>query len=410
MAELLPNSAVHDLGVLGPPEPYEDYLARGGYEAWALALKMDPQEIIAWVAEADVTGRGGAGYPAASKWGAARVHGGPRYLVVNGAEGEPGSYKDRHLMSRAPHQVVEGIAIAARAIGASEAIVYVNSDFGGAHDALVEAVAKVSDLALGKGVVPIRVHSHRHVYIAGEETAMLEVLMGRPAWPSPRPPYPTERGYLGQPTVVNNVETIAHIPLVLRHGVEWYRDRQPALYSVSGDVAEPGVFEVDKGITASGLVERAGGVSDPEGLAGLLPGGYSVPALSPSQLGVSMTQPALAKAGSGFGASVIVVGRTLGMARALAGITAFFARESCGTCPVCVMGTATIAEALRSASRADRALTEVREIATLANYYRHKGICPLLDTAAAMAGSIARLTDVELGVAEEVAGQATLAR
>jgi NADH-quinone oxidoreductase subunit F len=385
VAELLPGVPVTDLDALGPAETLADYQARGGYEALRSVLSSPAEDIIAVVREAGLTGRGGAGFPAAAKWEAARQHPGPRYLVVNGAEGEPGSYKDRHLMARAPHQVLEGTLIAARATDASEIIVYINNEFAAAHRALADAIVALRATDLAGALVPIKLMLENHVYIAGEETALLAVLMGRPAWPWPKPPYPTERGYADQPTVVNNVETLAHVPVIIRRGSAWYREHQPTLFSVSGDVSRPGVFELPLGIPVRELIQRAGGPLAGDQVEAVLPGGYSLPWLRADQLDVTFSADALKAAGTGLGASVIVVGARQGLGLAAARISAFFARETCQTCPICTTGTARLAQLLRPGASRALAQAESAEITTVAANHRHMGICTLLDTAASMA-------------------------
>jgi NADH-quinone oxidoreductase subunit F len=385
VAELLPAGPVTDLDALGPAETLADYQARGGYEALRSVQSAAADDIVATVRAAGLTGRGGAGFPAADKWEAARQHPAPRYLVVNAAEGEPGSYKDRHLLAKAPHQVLEGTLIAARATEASEVVVYVNSEFQAAHDALAEAIETLRGTELGSTLVPIRLLLENHIYIAGEETALLAVLMGRPAWPWPKPPYPTERGYLDRPTVVNNVETLAHVPVIVRRGADWYREHQPTLFSVTGDVARPGVFELPLGLPVRDLIEQAGGALPGDQVEAVLPGGYSLPWLRADQLDVALEPEALKAAGTGLGASVIVVGAGQGLGLAAAKVAAFFARETCQTCPICVTGTARMAQLLRPG--ADRLLSaaESRDITALAAEHRGKGICTLLDSAASMA-------------------------
>ena len=385
MAELLPGAPVTDLGALGPSESLADYQARGGYEALRSARSASPEQIITTVRDAGLTGRGGANYPAAAKWEAARQHSGPRYLVINGAEGEPGSYKDRHLMARAPHQVLEGALIAAQATGASEIIVYINSEFAAARDALAAAIGELQSTDLARALVPVQLVVENHIYIAGEETALLAVLMGQPAWPWPIPPYPAERGYKDRPTVVNNVETLAHVPLILRKGADWYRANQPTLFSVTGDVARPGVFELPLGIPARELITQAGGPLPGDRVEAVLPGGYSLPWLTAGQLDVTMDTGSLKAAGTGLGASIIVVGAQQGTGLAAAKVAAFFARETCQQCPICVTGTARLAQALRPGASRTLAAAESRDITALAAEHRGKGICTLLDTAAVMA-------------------------
>jgi NADH-quinone oxidoreductase subunit F len=385
MAELLPAAPVTDLDALGPAESLAGYQARGGYEALRSVQSAAADDIVAAIREAGLTGRGGAGFPAAAKWEAARQHPAPRYLVVNAAEGEPGSYKDRHLLARAPHQVLEGTLIAARATDASEVVVYINSEFGAARDALAEAIEALRATDLGGTLVPIRLLLENHVYIAGEETALLAALMGRPAWPWPKPPYPTERGYLDRPTVVNNVETLAHVPLIVRRGADWYREHQPTLFSVSGDVARPGVFELPLGLPVRDLIEQAGGALPGDRVEAVLPGGYSLPWLRADQLDVALEPEALKAAGTGLGASVIVVGAGQGLGLAAAKVAAFFARETCETCPICVTGTARMAQLLRPGADRQLSAAESRDITALAAEHRGKGICTLLDSAASMA-------------------------
>ena len=385
MADLLPGAPVTDLHALGPAESLADYQARGGYQALRSALPASAGDIIAAVRDAGLTGRGGANYPAAAKWEAALANPGPRYLVVNGAEGEPGSYKDRHLMTRAPHQVLEGTLIAARATGADEVIVYINSEFTAARDALATAIEQLRGTGLASAQVPVRLVVENHIYIAGEETALLAVLMDRPAWPWPKPPYPTQAGYQGQPTVVNNVETLAHVPVILRRGADWYRTHQPTLYSITGDVTRPGVFELPLGIPVQELITQAGGPLPGDRIEAVLPGGYSLPWLPASQLGTTMDAGALKAAGTGLGASVIAVGAHQGMGLAAAKIAAFFARETCQQCPICVTGTAQLAQHLRPGATQPLTAAASRDITALAAQHRGKGICTLLDTAAAMA-------------------------
>lgn len=389
MAELMPIASITDLDVLGPAETFGEYQARGGYEALRQARSASGPDIISAIREAGLTGRGGAGFAAATKWEATSRGPAPRYLVVNGAEGEPGSFKDRHLMARAPHQVLEGILIAARAIDAAEVIVYINSEFGPAHQALAGAIEALRGTDLADELVPVQLRLENHIYIAGEETALLAALMGRPAWPWPKPPYPSERGYRDQPTVVNNVETLAHVPVILRRGPVWYQENQPTLFSVSGDVTRPGVFELPLGIPLRELIERAGGPLPGDQVAAVLPGGYSLPWLHRDQLDVALEPEALQTAGTGLGASLIVIGTAQGLGRAAARVAAFFARETCETCPICVTGTAQLAQLLRPAAERPLDASEGAEVASMAAEHRGKGICTLLDTAAVMAQSSA---------------------
>src|SRR5262249_37160083 len=218
-----------------------------------------------------------------------------------------------------------------------------------------------------------------------EETALLAVLMGRPAWPWPKPPYPTERGYLDRPTVVNNVETLAHVPVIVRRGAAWYREHQPTLFSVTGDIARPGGCELPLGLPVRELIGQAGGPLPGDQVAAVLPGGYSLPWLTPDQLDVALEPEALKAAGTGLGASVIVVGAQQGLGLAAARVAAFLAPETCATRHVWVPGTSRLAELLRPGAGRPLAAAESAEITAVAAEHRGKGICTLLDSAAGMA-------------------------
>lgn len=410
MGTLLPVDAITDLATLGPAERLEDYRHSGGYEALGQALRQSSTEIVNAVAEAGLIGRGGAGYPTASKWTAALRTPRPRYLIVNGAEGEPGSYKDRHLMARAPHRLLEGILLAARAIEADKAIVYINRQFVAAQRALAAAIQELAATDLCSALIPIDLRVEKHVYVAGEETAMINVLMGGPAWPHPRPPYPPERGYLGRPTVVNNVETLAHVPLILRYGPDWYRANRPALFSITGAVRSPGVFEASLGTTVRELLERAGGPAPGQTVLAVLPGGYSLPWLLADHLDVASTPEALTAAGTGLGFSFLVLGDAVGFGMAAAQVAAFFARESCERCPLCSTGTARIAQLLRPAAERSLTAEEAAMIVAVGAEHSRRGICALLDTAASFASRAAGQLRLEKGghFAANVAGDATL--
>jgi NADH-quinone oxidoreductase subunit F len=350
---------------------------------------MTPDQVVEAVAAAELHGRGGAGFPTGRKWQSAREAAGEtRYLVVNGAEGEPGSFKDRTVMARAPHAVLEGILIAAYALEARDVLFYLNDLFTDAIAAIRTALAEAGTAGL-LGDVTVRLVPETHVYLAGEETALINVLMGKPAQPWHKPPYPTAAGYRGQPTVVNNVETLACVPLILRHGPEWFRARRPALFSLSGDVERPGVYELPLGTPLRDLIALGGGpVADTE-LVAVLPGGYSMPPVFPEHLDVALEPEALHAVGSGLGASIIVVSSRRTLGQVAWEVLEFFARESCGKCPVCVKGTRVMADQLKAAQNGPLTPEAGRELLSTALKYRHKGICSFLDTAAHFAEAAA---------------------
>ena len=363
-------------------ESLSAYRERGGYRGLDRARSTTPEDVVAIIEAADLRGRGGAGFPTGQKWRMVMESASPtRYLVVNGAEGEPGSVKDRELMARAPHAVLEGILIAARALGVAEALFYVNDEFRDAVAALEQAIVEAGDAGLLDGVT-VRLVPETHVYIAGEETALLNVLMGHAAQPWHKPPYPTQRGYEGQPTVVNNVETLAVAALILREGAEWFRNHQPALFSLSGDVKRPGVYELPLGTRLTELLALGGGAVDDTQMLAVLPGGYSMPPIFPQDFDVRLEAGALKALGSGLGASIIAVSSRRTLGAVAHDVLAFFARETCGKCPVCVKGTDLMAQELLTARDGDLTQEESEKLLATAMRYRHKGICSFLDTAA----------------------------
>jgi len=379
MAIVLPS------GLVGP-ETLGDYRLRGGYEGLARAAALGPEGVIGELVASGLRGRGGAAFPTGDKWRLVRDASGPdKVIVANGAEGEPGSMKDRTTMARVPHAVLEGIWLAAYATGAGRAVVYINDEFadavGAMRAALGEALAAGVASVAGAPPVPVEILAETHVYIAGEETALLNVLMGKAAVPWHKPPYPTEKGLDGLPTLVNNVETLAQAAAVARIGAGAYRQAAPMLFSVSGDVARPGVYELPLGTRLSDLVGAAGGMAGGAAFRAVLPGGYSTPMLGADAFDVALDYDSVRAAGSGLGCSIIVLGAARDLRQVAAEVMEFFSRESCGRCPTCVRGTRTLADALAAGPGDDA------DLIVQAERLRHKGICSFLDTAARFTAS-----------------------
>ena len=372
------------------------YESRDGYLGLKRVLTLDPKAVLNELAASGMRGRGGAAFPTAEKWRMAVEADTAPILVVNGAEGEPGSMKDRELMARAPHAVLEGILIASHALGARSVKFYVNDSFQDAVSSLREALKEALTAGYLGPVAPVPCEidlvPETHVYIAGEETALIHVLMGEPAVPWHKPPYPSQKGYLGQPTVVNNVDTLAQVACVFRIGAEAYRVAQPMLFSVSGDVARPGVYEMPLGTPLSQLVERAGGIAGGRAFRGVLPGGYSTPMLGAGAWNLALDYESVKQAGSGLGCSIIVLSDAQPPVRVAREVLTFFALESCGRCPTCVRGTRTLADSFAEWEREGSEAYGVERRAALvstANHLRHKGICSFLDTAAHFAATFA---------------------
>ncbi|CAB1129052.1 putative NADH-quinone oxidoreductase subunit F 2 [Candidatus Hydrogenisulfobacillus filiaventi] len=389
MGELLPNMDTMHMWSDGY-ESLAYYRARGGYQALQRALELSPAAIVSRLEEAGLRGRGGAAFPTALKWKSVMESDAPqRYLVVNGAEGEPGSFKDRTLMAMAPHAVLEGILIAAHTLQVDAVLFYVNAKFIDSLAALRQALAEAKEAGLygTRGLVrtPVRIIPETHVYIAGEETALINVLMGNPAQPWHKPPYPTQQGYNKMPTVVNNVETLAHVAVILRKGAEWYRTERPALFAVSGDVRKPGVFELPLGTPLLRLLEEAGGPLPGQEIQAVLPGGYSTPWILSENFDVRLDYDSLREIGTGLGAAIIVVGSGRSLGSVAWDVLEFFARETCGKCPVCVRGTRAMADGFSAAREGALSAESAESLLALAQKHRRKGVCTFLDTAARFA-------------------------
>lgn len=311
--------------------------------------------MIATIAESGLRGAGGAGFPTWRKWEAVRrAKGVEKVVIVNADEGEPGTFKDRPILERDPHLLIEGAAIAAYAVGASQGFIYLRGEYRLARERLASALAEAQAAGfLGDRIAgsPFSFRLHLRLgagsYVAGEETALLESLEGRPALPRVRPPYPSDRGLFGRPTLVNNVETLASVPAILENGPAWYQDlgRQGSsgvkIYCLSGDVARPGNYELPRGITARELIfAYGGGLRRKKRFKAFLVGGASGGFLPPEELDIPLEIAPLRAKGADLGSgAVVVVGEgncLLDLARRE---TRFFAKESCGACDPCRLGT-----------------------------------------------------------------------
>lgn len=343
-------------------ERIQVYLDGGGYQAARKALGMDPGEVIDQVKRSGLRGRGGAGFPTGVKWGyLPRESDTPKIVAVNTDEGEPGTFKDREIVEQDPHQVIEGVLIAAYAVGASRAYVYIRGEFFLGVKRWIKAIAEAYQYGfLGKNIqetgfdLEMSVHRGAGAYICGEETAMLESLEGKQGLPRQKPPYPASKGLFGLPTLVQNIETLACVPHIIDRGPEWFsgigtaHSKGPKIYSVSGHVCQPGNYELPLGITLRELIEvHAGGVPGGRRIKAVIPGGASTPILPAEDLDVRMSFEDLDAAGSALGTgAVIVMDETTCMVEAARRLSKFFAHESCGRCPPCRIGSQRIYEIL----------------------------------------------------------------
>jgi len=320
------------------------YRETGGYQAWAKAQAMEPAAIQEEVKRSNLRGLGGAGFPTGTKWSfIPKNHAGPVYLVINADEGEPGTFKDRYLLERDPHALVEGMLIAARAIRSATAFVYIRGEYVEPWRRFSAAVGEAYEAQyLGRGF-DIVVHRGAGAYICGEETGLISSLEGKKGWPKLKPPFPAIKGAFGAPTIVNNVETICHLPHIVNRGAEWFAalgtttQGGTRMYSVSGRVARPGVYEAPVSITLRQLIyERAGGVTGNGRLKAVVPGGSSAAILTADEIDVTMDVDGLRNAGTMAGsAGVIVMDETVSIPEALMVVARFYAHESCGQCTPC---------------------------------------------------------------------------
>ncbi len=335
----------------------ERYLATGGYGGLRKALRMTPEAVAREVSSASLLGRGGAGFPAGRKWSMLRPN--PvRYLVVNGDESEPATFKDHMLIERDPHQIIEGTLIAAYAIQATQAFIYVRGEFALGLERMQSALDEAYDHGavgldiFGSGFsVDVVVHPGAGAYICGEETALLESLEGKRGFPRIKPPYfPAAIGIYGQPTLVNNVETVSNLPWIVTHGGEAFAalgegsSTGTRLFALSGHVRRPGNYEVEMAKTTFGdLVydpSLGGGVRHDREVKAFIPGGASSPWFGPDRLDLPLSQDAVAAAESMLGSgSVVVMDDHTCVVRASWRITRFFRRESCGQCTPCREGS-----------------------------------------------------------------------
>jgi NADH-quinone oxidoreductase subunit F len=295
------------------------------------------------VKQSNLRGLGGAGFPTGAKWSfIPKSHTGPVYLVVNADEGEPGTFKDRYLLEKDPHALIEGMLIAARAIRCALGFVYIRGEYVEPWRRFSAAVKEAYDAGLlGQGF-DIVVHRGAGAYICGEETGLISSLEGKKGWPKVKPPFPAIKGAFAQPTIVNNVETLCCIPPIVTRGAAWFAglgtktQGGTRMYSVSGRVKRPAVYETSVSITLRELIELAGGVSHSGRLKAVVPGGGSAPILTADEIDVVMDVDGLKSAGSMIGsAGVIVLDESASIPEALLVLARFYAHESCGQCTPC---------------------------------------------------------------------------
>jgi NADH-quinone oxidoreductase subunit F len=400
-----------DFGVANLHE-IDVYLRRGGYKAVEKALKMKPAEVLDEVKKASLRGRGGAGFPAGVKWSFVPQNvPGPRYMCVNADEGEPGTFKDRYIMSHNPHLLLEGIVIASYAVGIHTAYVYIRGEYEAVARRLEGAIAGAYlKNALGKNVLglgfdmDVFVHRGAGAYICGEETALLESLEGKRGYPRLKPPFPATIGLFNSPTVINNVETLSNVPFIILNGAEWFvkhglpKDGGTRVFGVSGMVEKPGIYELPVGTKLRTIIDDyAGGVKKGKTLKAVIPGGLSAPILTADEIDLPMDFDSLVSAGSMLGsAAVIVIDEGTRMLDVLGIVARFYSHESCGQCTPCRIGTAWIHKIVRRIADGRGEKDDINTIIRLASNLKGRTECPLGDAAALPILSICRKFRSEL--------------
>ncbi len=370
-------SAPDSSAIMTPAIDFYRYQANGGYDLLrqCLAGQRQKQQIIYDLTQSGLRGLGGAGFPTGRKWGLVAAEPGPRYLVVNGDESEPGTFKDRYYLERDPHRFIEGVLLAAWAMDAVEIYFYLRDEYPHLRALLQQEFARVT--AMGLAVAPVRIRRGAGAYICGEESAMLESIEGKRGMPRQRPPFPSEAGLFGRPTLINNVETLYWARDAINAGAAWPDMRS---FSVSGRVREPGVKHVSSGITARALIEdHCGGMLEGHDLAAFLPGGASGGILPANLADEAMDFGSLEPHGGLIGsAALIVLSQHDDIADVVGNLMRFFAHESCGQCTPCRVGTEKAVMMLN----AGKAGTDGTALADLAGVMADASICGLGQAAA----------------------------
>ena len=393
----------------GPPWDIGAYERLGGYAAWRQCVTSErtPDDIVGEIKRSGLRGRGGAGFPTGTKWDKVLHHRlEERYFVCNAGEHEPGTFKDRYLLKHYPHQLLEGCLIAAFSVKSKASYIYVNHEYEEERANLEKAITQAKSKGflgkniLGMGVdLDLEVFSGQGSYVAGEETAMLESMQGRPAMPRQKPPfYPTDFGLYGKPTLVNNVETLCNVPRILLKGAEWFQrlgtEKSPGtmLFTLSGAVKNPGIYEMPMGTPLRELIEAAGGVPDGRQVKAVFPGGPSFAMVTAERLDLAMDFDSLKKAGTGLGsAGVIVVDDASCMVAQTLKYSEFFKVESCGQCPSCRMGTINLASLMTKVERGEGTQKDLDSLLQLCGFVKGTGYCTLVTGAAVLVQSSLQL-------------------
>jgi NADH-quinone oxidoreductase subunit F len=375
----------------------EGYSAKGGYEVFKSALQKDPKSIIDEVKASGLRGRGGAGFLTGVKWSFLPENDEERYLLCNADEGEPGTFKDRMMMEKAPHQLIEGMLISAFAIKSHKSYIYIRGEYTQCIETVKAAIQEAYKAKLlGRNILgsgfnhDMDIYVGAGAYICGEETGMISSLEGKKGQPKLKPPFPAVQGYLEKPTIVNNVETLAAVIPIMKNGAQAYKDLGTAessgtkIFSVSGNVQKPGNYEVPLGFKLMDLIELAGGLKKDRELKAVIPGGSSAPVLTAAEcLDVRMDYESLSNAGSMLGSgAVIVIDDSNCMVDLLEVIMHFYHHESCGQCTPCREGTGWLEKTVSRIADGRGRMSDLNLILKISEQMKGRTICALSDAAA----------------------------
>ena len=381
-------------GVVEGREGLKEYRARGGYDALTKALKIPPEDIVKEISDAGLRGRGGAAFPTGKKWALTReCSEQPHYLVMNGGEDEPGSKKDRLLMENLPHLVLEGTLIAAYAIGAAKSYLYINAKYEAAiksiNDALAEAKAAGywGQNVLGSNFSPdIELIPAPDNYVAGEDTAALELIEGKKPLPRQKPPFPVTVGLFGKPTAVNNVETLGNVAPIIARGAKWYRgfgttdSPGTMIFSLNDDVNRPGIYELPFGTPLRFLIEECGGgIKAGKKIKAIMPASPSSAYLPADKIDTPLDHNSMREAGSALGCGVVqLVSEGACIVEELVRIADFFAIECCGQCPACRMETNMLSSMLKKVQQGQGGQPLLEQFSKVLAFNKDKGFCNLI--------------------------------
>jgi len=374
------------------------YLKEGGYSTIEKAIEMGQEKVIAELKTSNLRGRGGAGFPTGMKWSFITNQAFPRYLTVNADEGEPGTFKDRLIMTKNPHLLIEGIILTCLTLEIETAYIYIRGEFVKEAQILEAAIAEAYEKGLlgddvkntGKKVA-LFVHRGAGAYVCGEETALINSLEGKKGQPRLKPPFPAVVGLFNKPTIVNNVETIANIPFIIKNGGQAFadvgveRNGGTRLVGVSGHIKKPGVYELPMGFPLDKVIyDIAGGILDDKKLKAVIPGGSSTPVLKPNEIkDLPMDYDSIAKAGSQLGsAGVIVISEGTCMVNLLATLEKFYAHESCGQCTPCREGVPWVRDLVVRIENGEGRPGDIDKILDICDNMEGTTICPLATAAA----------------------------